>query len=313
MANALELALSGPAGEPVDLLRTFVSHGVAELPPMHVDEAQGTFEITLPVTGGRPRIVEVGSGRSGFAAVKVRGRAPGRITSARLGATLRHVMGLDEDLSGFYSMAASDADLAWVTTGAGRMIRSPTVFETVVKTICTTNCSWAATRRMVHALVEYLGEPALGAPKNGWEGRTFPTPEAIASAGERFFRDVARAGYRGPYLIALARSVRDGSVDLEQLDPVRGELSDDEVDVALQAIPGVGPYAAAHIMMMLGRHSRLILDSWTRPKYARLVGRKRVSDATIIRRFRRYKQYAGLAFWLFLTRDWLAETPSDTR
>ena len=25
-------------------------------------------------------------------------------------------------------------------------------------------------------------------------------------------------------------------------------------------------------MMMLGRYSRLILDSWTRPTYARLVG-----------------------------------------
>src|SRR3972149_1782826 len=27
--------------------------------------------------------------------------------------------------------------------------------------------------------------------------------------------------------------------------------------------PGVGPYAAAHIMMTLGRYHRLILDSWT--------------------------------------------------
>ena len=56
----------------------------------------------------------------------------------------------------------------------------------------------------------------------------------------------------------------------------------------------------------LGRYSRLILDSWSRPKYARLNGRK-ASDKTIERRFRRYKQYAGLAFWLYVTRDWVAE------
>jgi hypothetical protein len=60
------------------------------------------------------------------------------------------------------------------------------------------------------------------------------------------------------------------------------------------------------MMMLLGRYSRLILDSWTRPKYARLRRRK-ATDAAIERRFRRYGPYAGLAFWLYLTRDWVAE------
>lgn len=54
--------------------------------------------------------------------------------------------------------AGGEPDLAWVVRGAGRMIRSPTVFEDVVKTICTTNCAWSATIRMVSALVEHLGE-----------------------------------------------------------------------------------------------------------------------------------------------------------
>jgi N-glycosylase/DNA lyase len=60
-------------------------------------------------------------------------------------------------------------------------------------------------------------------------------------------------------------------------------------------------------MMLLGRYSRLILDSWTRPKYARLNGKRAVSDAAIARHFRRYRRYAGLAFWLYLTRDWVEE------
>ena len=75
----------------------------------------------------------------------------------------------------------------------------------------------------------------------------------------------------------------------------------------LLALPGVGPYAAAHVMMLLGRYSRLVLDSWTRPTYARLAGaRKPVVDRSIERRFRRYGPYAGLAFWLYLTRDWVS-------
>ncbi|MDQ5816385.1 MAG: hypothetical protein M3516_08865 [Actinomycetota bacterium] len=117
-----------------------------------------------------------------------------------------------------------------------------------------------------------------------------------------------RAGYRGPYFIELARMVRDGEVDLEILgSSSAAQIPDDEVATRLLALPGVGPYAAAHVMMMIGRYSRLILDSWTRPKYARLVGRRTVKDSTIERRFRRYKDYAGLAFWLFLTRDWVEE------
>jgi N-glycosylase/DNA lyase len=153
---------------------------------------------------------------------------------------------------------------------------------------------------MVHALVERLGEPVVGGQTNA-----FPTPEAIVAAGDRFLREIVRAGYRGPYLIAIARQVMDG-LDLEQLNS-SGGLSDDDVYQRLQELPGVGPYAAAVVMLMLGRHSRLILDSWTRPKYARLVGKKRVADAMIVRRFRRYGPYAGLAFWLFLTRDWVEE------
>jgi N-glycosylase/DNA lyase len=65
-------------------------------------------------------------------------------------------------------------------------------------------------------------------------------------------------------------------------------------------------------MLLLGRYSRLVLDSWTRPKYARLLGRRQISDASIQRRFRRYGEFAGLAFWLFLTRDWVSEEQGST-
>jgi 3-methyladenine DNA glycosylase/8-oxoguanine DNA glycosylase len=183
------------------------------------------------------------------------------------------------------------------------------VFEDVVKTICTTNTSWGGTTRMVNALVEHLGEKAPGAPAASPYGRAFPTPAAMAAAPTHFYKKVAGAGYRGPYLKALATSVAKGRVDLETLVVAsRDDLPDDEVAARLQALPGVGPYAAAHIMLMLGRYDRLILDSWTRPTYARLLGRKRpVSDRMIERRFKRYGRYAGLAFWLFLTRDWLRE------
>jgi len=158
---------------------------------------------------------------------------------------------------------------------------------------------------MIGALVAELGEPAPGAPAHGPRGRAFPSPEAMAAAPEGLYREIVRAGYRAAYLRALAAAVAGGELDLDEL--VAADRSDDDVEAGLLALPGVGPYAAAHVMMLLGRHSRLILDSWTRPTYARLVGRRAVADRVIARRFRRYGAHAGLAFWLLLTREWVED------
>jgi 3-methyladenine DNA glycosylase/8-oxoguanine DNA glycosylase len=293
-----ELNLRGAGGEPVLLARMLGSHGVASLPPSRIDEERWTLEVTLPVARGA-RTMRVSPGRKGHARVEVLGPKLSERGRAQLHAQLRHMFRLDEDLSPFYAVARDDADLAWVAGGAGRMLRSPTVFEDVVKTVCTTNVAWGGTVRMVTALVDELG---TSAPTGA---HAFPSAAQMAEANESFYRDIARAGYRGAYLRALAASVASGELDLEELnDP---ELPVDEIEERLLALPGVGPYAAAHVMLTsLGRYSRLVLDSWTRPTYAKLAGRK-ASDKTIARRFKRYGDYAGLAFWLMLTRDWVAD------
>lgn len=297
----------GPGGEPVDLARTFRSHGLAALPPMRLDAEADALEMTLPIGGYAPRTVRVRQEGPGLGLVGAVGPEPGSEEGEGLLRSVRYALRLDEDLSPFYKLASGDPELAWAARGAGRMIRGTSVFEEVVKTICTTNCAWSATTRMIGALVEHLGEGAPGAPETGPLGRAFPTPEAMAGAEEAFYEGVVRAGYRGRYLLALSRSVAGGELDLEALDAPEEELPDEELERRLLALPGVGPYAAAHVMMMLGRYSRLILDSWTRPTYARLAGRDGVPDGEIVERFSPYGRYAGLAFWLYLTRGWIED------
>jgi 3-methyladenine DNA glycosylase/8-oxoguanine DNA glycosylase len=290
------IELRGAGGEPVDLARTLLSHGVADLPPNVIASDGGSLATVLPAEGTAWRVRLSGARDGKSATVAAAAGAP----LAPLAAQVRHMLRLDEDLSAFYARAADDGELAWAAEGAGRLLRSPTVFEDVVKTICTTNCTWSATERMVGALVDTLGAPAADG-----EGRAFPTPAAMAEAGEDFYTGVARCGYRGAYLRALAADVAGGRLDLEALaDPA---LDDEEAAERLLALPGVGPYACAHVMMLLGRYGRLVLDSWTRPTYRRLAGRPRVTDKGIERAFRRYREYAGLAFWLMLTRDWVTE------
>jgi len=296
------IQLRGAGGEPADFARTVLSHGVADLLPNTIAEDGSSLETVLPARG-RAYVVRLVPDGPASAVLSAPGAAaPPAAARTTLERQIRHMLRLDEDLSGFYRAAQDDPRLAWVAqAGAGRMLRSPTVFEDLVKTICTTNCTWSATVRMVSALVGRLGVAGVGAP----ERRTFPTPEAMAQAGEDFYRDEARAGYRGPYLRTVATDVAEARLDLEELrDP---ELADREVAERLLALPGVGPYAMAHMMMLLGRYKRLILDSWTRPTYRRLSGRPRVTDKGIERAFRSYRHFAGLAFWLTLTRDWVTQ------
>jgi len=48
---------------------------------------------------------------------------------------VRRILNLDEDLSQFYALVADDPDPSWAAVGAGRMLRTPTVFEAAVKTM----------------------------------------------------------------------------------------------------------------------------------------------------------------------------------
>lgn len=299
------LRLRGPGDEPIDLWRTLVSHGFHDLAPLRVDEDGRSLSLTLRMPRGKPRRVRVGPGHRGHARVEVLGPALSPASRAHVTSAVVHVLHMDQDLSGFYAVAREDPDLAWVLTGAGRMLRSPSVWEDVVKTLCTTNCSWALTTKMVQALVRDLGDAPAGAGDP--LANAFPTPEAMAAQDERFYREVVRAGYRARYFVDLSRAVARGDIDLEGLASAeRDQLADEEVERSLLLLPGIGPYAAAHIMMTLGRNSKLILDSWTRPKFARLTGRRKPpSDATIARRFAGFGPDAGLAFWLFLTEDWV--------
>ncbi len=212
----------------------------------------------------------------------------------------RRVFRLDQNLAPFYAMIENDPRMSWAV-GAGRLIASPTVFEDAIKTICTTNTTWAGTRRMIGALVER----ASGA---------FPDAALLAKTPERWFADVARMGYRGPYVRAIARDVHGGKLDLEALLPNterEEEAREEAVEETLRELPGVGPYAAAHIMQLLGFHHQLVLDSATRPRYLEISGKKRASDKTIVRDFKRYGPYAGLAFWLYVTRHWVEEIPFE--
>lgn len=285
-----ELPLVGAGGEPISFVRTVYSHGCARLPPATIEPDHLQYRRVVRVGG---RVVDLVTWQRDGVLVTGSTTPLRKRDLAHAESIVATMFRLDDNLAPFYALVKNDPLLGWAARGAGRLIASPTVFEDVIKTICTTNCAWSATVRMSTALV------ALG-------GGAFPEPELLATTDAAWFRDVARMGYRGPYVASIARAAVSGRLDLEGLrDP--GRYGDEAAETLLLSLPGIGPYGAAHVMQLLGRHRRLVLDSWTRPKFLQLSGKRQATDRTMRRAFARYGAYAGLAFWLYLTHDWVEE------
>jgi N-glycosylase/DNA lyase len=198
------------------------------------------------------------------------------------------------------ALAGAPALVSCVDAGGGRLLRAPTVFEDVTKMLCTTNCSWSLTRVMVERLVLRAGAPGPGGT------RAFPSAAALARRPVSFFRDVVRAGYRAPYLKALATRVASGELDLESLR--HPAMPSDAVYARLRSIVGIGPYAADNLLRLLGHNDRLGLDSWCRARYRKLYPRAPKAgvglDRAIARRYAPFAPHSGLAMWLDLTRSW---------
>jgi len=211
---------------------------------------------------------------------------------------LRTCLRLDEDFSDFYAETRRHPHYRWISrSGAGRMLRSPTVFEDAVKMICTTNCTWALTTLMAENLVRRFG--TVG--DTGY--RTFPHPEAIARSTEAVLRTQCKTGYRSPFLLDLARRVADGTLDVESWRTT--DAPTEELYRHMHTAKGIGPYAAGNLLKLVGRYEYLGLDSWVRARYYKLhTGGRRVKDSTIEKRYTPYGRWRGLLFWLEMTQYW---------
>jgi N-glycosylase/DNA lyase len=286
-----------PTPQTFSFRRTVASHGWYQLPPFALDTDKWELSRVIDI-GKNPPVTIFLTERKNH--VRVRPAQPlNKSQTAIVLRDARHVLRLDDDLREFYLTTASDPEFSWIgEQGAGRLLRSPTVFEDLVKMICTTNCSWALTLKMVRGLVENLGRETADCR------RTFPTAQAMAAMPPEFFVDEVRAGYRAPYLKELADRVASGELAVEKW--LSSELSTRDLLKQMKGVKGVGDYAAENLLKLLGRYDGLALDSWTRARFyeIRNNGRK-ANDKKIARYYARFNEWRGLALWCDVTRDWL--------
>ncbi|HVE98025.1 MAG TPA: hypothetical protein VNA12_02475 [Mycobacteriales bacterium] len=287
----------GAVPERFDLRRTAMSHGWCSLAPTAYDDAKRVLHRTLLLPDAGPLTVSVTQrpgGRLEASWGRVKGSCDDRVA---IKAQCRHLLAIDDDLADLHDRCAARPGLAWVAEcGAGRILRSPTVFEDLAKTLATTNCSWSLTELMVRRMVETLGSVGPGGE------RAFPSPEQVLAAGESHFTDVVRAGYRARAFVELAGRIGAGGLDTAAwFDPA---VPDEQVLAEVRTLRGFGPYAAEGMLGLVGRPRGLALDSWVRAKLPRILGLGSMSDADIAARYAPLERWAGLGLWLELTRDW---------
>ena len=160
--------------------------------------------------------------------------------------------------------------------GKGIRILRQDPWEMLITFIISQRKNIPAIKASVEALCSRFGEEL------GFGIFAFPTPEALAWAGDEELKDCS-LGYRVPYIMEAARMVASGELDLSAVSA----LSDDELLTALQKVYGVGP-KVANCVSLFGYHriAAFPVDVWI----------KRVLDEHYNGSFplERYKGFAGV-------------------
>ena len=265
------------------------SHGWCRLAPFSLDGDRMDWAVRLP-RGGARRVTIRWADRSDALRVEIPGRKIGEADREFLRSRVRWMFRADEDFGEFWELCRGHAILRHCRSErTGALLRCATVFEDVVKTICTVNCSWSNTKIMVLNLCRMFGDPCIG----DGEAFTFPTPERLAAVTVDDLK-AAKLGFRARYILELARRVVDGDLDLEawcrETDSVALRSS-------LLGVKGIGSYAANHLLMLLGHYGEIPCDSEVREYLG--VSPKAVQkevERAAANRYGHWERYAYLAY-----------------
>jgi 3-methyladenine DNA glycosylase/8-oxoguanine DNA glycosylase len=281
---------------PTDYLlhRDYCSYGYFLLEPNLWHVPSQTMRRVLDLDEGAARIVVSQPGNGGRRPARgtalrvVADRALSKAEVEQAKALLTRMLRLDEPAEVIREFHRLDP--RWKKSGRGRLMRSPTFFEDVIKTVTSCNVTWPSTVVMNRRLCEVVGR-----------GGAFPTPRRIARTRASTLRARCRVGYRDARIIELARMFASGAVKPEWFeDP---STPDDAIWDALMDLPGIGPYAAANIMQLLGRYHRLPLDSES-VRHGKTVLGLTGSDKAIMKRmhahFEPFGRHAFRSYWFEL-------------
>ena len=215
---------------------------------------------------------------------------------------LRDYFSLDVDLAEVYSALSRDRGLREALDRyRGMRVLRQDPWETTLSFLCAQNSNVLRITRNVEDMCRSFGRPIS---LNGHTRHTYPTPEALAGAGEGALRELG-LGYRARYIASAAERVARGEIDLAAL---RDASYDDALET-LMTLDGVGDKVANCIMLFcMDKPQAFPVDTHILQVLRERYPRARRVKSTDIRRVRAWAQeyfapYAGYAnHYLFHSR-----------
>jgi 3-methyladenine DNA glycosylase/8-oxoguanine DNA glycosylase len=262
---------------------TIFSHGWVFLEPYYWDNKSESLGLILKLKNSKLSQTRISfKNKVLIIKIEVTGGSLDAGDKDKIKKTVRHIFRLDEDLNRFYAICNKDPELEFVCKNqCGRLLRSPSIYEDMVKTICTTNCSWSNTVSMVSNLCKL-------------EAGCFPAPETIVKTGAIKLKEFCRVGYRAEPIYELSKAVFEKEFDPDSL---LKEKNIEETRKRLMAFNGIGKYSASHILMLAGHYSDVPIDSevtsYIEETY--FSGLK-VSEKEIFDLFEKYGEWKYLVF-----------------
>ncbi|MFQ5864571.1 MAG: DNA-3-methyladenine glycosylase family protein [bacterium] len=283
---------------PYSFKETVFSHGWVSLPPFYWDTKKECLErVELLKRGAvvKLQVKEIGKAPNS-GKIKVTAEYESALTAedeTEICRKVKCMLRLEEDLFEFYDLCSEDEALSWVAErGAGRFLRSPSLFEDIVKIICTTNTNWSQTIAMVTRLVEKLGVSY----SDNQSYRAFPTADAIVQGGIDLLRNEIKLGYRSDFVLDLSRNYFDHLADFDDLKPRR--VTSEALRQRLLKLKGIGPYAASHLLIFLGYYDHLGVDTEMRSLVSqKYFDNQKVTDEEILKVYHKWGKWKYLAYW----------------
>jgi 3-methyladenine DNA glycosylase/8-oxoguanine DNA glycosylase len=272
-----------PTPQDFDFPKAVCSYGYFLLAPNRWDPATQTLH--RPLHGLNDRLIHTAITQSKKSTLTLRAnRKLNPRNTALLQQQVTRMLRLDEDFRPWRRLHPAARRLRF-----GRLFRSPTLFEDIVKTITGCNVSWPNTIRMNQLLCQHFG--------NGG----FPTAQQLAAIRTDTLKTKCKVGYRAQRIVRLARQITRGKLQLKTFeDP---SLTTDQIEQQLRLIYGIGPYAAANICQLLGRYDRLAIDSETYRHFRKAHNTRKKGpelDNHIRSYYERFAPYQFIAYWFDL-------------
>lgn len=229
--------------------------------------------------------------------VAVAGRSIHAADRAAITSTLERLLGLHTDLTGFYKAAAHRQlkPLAQRFLGV-KPPRFASVFESVINAMACQQVTLSVGVHLLNRLAVATGA-ALGESDD--VAHAFPLPENLAGLSPVDLRKLGFSRQKGRAMIELARSIVEGTLDLEAL----AILPDAEAVSRLCELRGVGRWSAEYVLLRgLGRtHVFPGDDVGARNNLQRWLHQAKPLDYDGVRRvLSRWDGYAGLVYFHLL-------------